>query len=340
MKRVTIKDVAVAAGVSPATVSLVLREEPRISSATRDRVHDAMRRLGYVYDRRAAIMRTQRSMTIGLVVTNVRNPYFAELAMALEVELNDNRFVLLQGYSHDERTREDRLLETMVEHRVDGIVLLPSKDTPAADLNARLNGTPHVLVARRVPDHEADYVGVDNVRAGRMLGEHLASQGHERVAFLGGPSPSIARAERERGLRAGLKRHSVTLPKKLSIPSVADRPGGIAAVQQLLELGPAPEAIACYSDVVAFGVIAALRAAGLEPGRDVAVGSFDDTPEAAVQHPALTSVATFPERVGAEASRLLLERIAVPDLAPREVILEPSLSIRESSTSFEPVRAA
>jgi LacI family transcriptional regulator len=219
-------------------------------------------------------------------------------------------------------------------------VLLPSKDTPAADLNARLNGTPHVLVARRVPDHDADYVGVDNVRAGRMLGEHLASHGHERVAFLGGPSPSIARAERERGLRAGLKRHGVTLSKKLSIPSVADRPGGVAAVQQLLEIGPAPEAIACYSDVVAFGVISALRAAGLEPGRDIAVGSFDDTPEAAVQHPALTSVATFPERVGAEASRLLLERIDVPDLAPREVVLEPRLSIRESSTSFEPVRAA
>lgn len=331
----TINDVAAAAGVSRSTVSLVLRDEPRIPAATRDRVHDAMKRLGYVYDRRAAIMRTQRSMTIGLVVTNVRNPYFAELAMALEVALHDKGFVLLQGYSQDEHLREDRLLEAMVEHRVDGILLLPSKDTVAADLQARLNGTPHVLIARRVRGLDADYVGVDNVRAGRMLGEHLASQGHERVAFLGGPEPSTARGERERGLRAGLKRGGVTLSRKLSIPSESDRTGGVSAVERLLELGPVPDAIACYSDVVAFGVVSALRAAGVEPGRDVAVGGFDDVPEASVQHPALTSVATFPGRVGAEAWQLLLERIATPDLPAREVVLAPSLSVRGSTTSRE-----
>jgi LacI family transcriptional regulator len=335
VRRVTINDVAAAAGVSRSTVSLVLRDEPRIPAATRDRVNDAMKRLGYVYDRRAAIMRTQRSMTIGLVVTNVRNPYFAELAMALEVDLHDKGFVLLQGYSQDERVREDRLLETMVEHRVDGIVLLPSKDTPAADLQARLNGTPYVLIARRVSGLDADYVGVDNVRGGRMLGEHLASQGHEHVAFLGGPEPSTARADRERGLKAGLKRHGITLSRKLSIPSESDRTGGVSAVERLLELGQVPDAIACYSDVVAFGVVSALRAAGVEPGRDVAIGSFDDVPEASVQHPALTSVATFPERVGPEASQLLLERIATPDLPSREVVLAPSLSVRESTTSRE-----
>jgi LacI family transcriptional regulator len=332
-KRVTITDVAAASGVSRATVSLVLRDEPRISADTRERVREAMKSLGYVYDRRAAIMRTQRSMTIGLVVTNVLNPYFAELAMALEVELDDSGFALLQGYSHDEHEREDRLLQVMVEHRVDGVVLLPSKDTTADHLQQRLvvAGMPHVLIARRVPSYEGDYVGIDNVRGGKLLGEHFGAEGYDRVAFLGGPRGSTARSDRQRGLKAGLKRYGVGLPPELNIPSESVRAHGIIAVESLLSRGPVPAAIACYSDEVAFGVVSGLRAAGLEPGSEVAVGSFDDVAEASIQHPALTSVATYPERVGAEASRLLIERIASPELASRQVVLTPRLSVRDSS---------
>jgi LacI family transcriptional regulator len=271
------------------------------------------------------------------VVTGVRNPYFAELAMALEVALDESGYALLQAYSRDEREREDRLLELMVEHRVDGVFLVPSKDTSHEDLHQRLglNGTPYVLIARQVPEHDADYVGIDNVRGGKLLGEHLATEGYERVAFLGGPR-STARADRQRGLRAGLKRHGVPLDPALSVQSSADRAGGIAAVESLLALGPPPDAVACYSDVVAFGVISGLRAAGMEPGRDVAVGSFDDIPEASLHHPALTSVAGYPDRVGAEASRLLLERMRSPELAPRRVLLAPRLSVRASTTTREP----
>jgi LacI family transcriptional regulator len=332
MKRVTIKDVAAASGVSTATVSLVLREEPVVAEATRQRVLDAIERIGYVYDRRAANMRSKRSMTIGLIVTDVRNPFFAELAMAVDVALQERGYALLQGYSLDDRAREDRLLGVMVEQRVDGVFLLPAKDTTAADLHQRLGlgGIPHVLIARRVPDLEADYVGVDNVRAGRLLGEHFAVEGHRTVAFLGGPR-STARSDRLRGLRAGLKGHGLAVGE--TIATSAAREGGIAAVEQLLAKGPLPDAIAAYSDNVALGIVSALRAAGVEPGRDVALGSFDDIPEAALQHPGLTSVATYPERVGAEASRLLLERIDLADLAPRKVILEPRLSVRASSTT-------
>lgn len=340
-ERVTINDIAAATGVSRATVSLVLRNEPRVSDETRKRVHDAIARLGYVYDRRAANMRTQRSMTIGLVVTDVRNPYFAELAMALEIALHDLGYALLQGYSHDDREREARLLGVMVENRVDGVVLLPSKDTTAADLHQRvvMPRMPHVLIARRVVNHEADYVGVDNVRGGRMLGEHLAAEGYRRVAFLGGPR-STARGDRLRGVKAGLRRHGVTFDQSLSIVTTANRAGGIAAVEALLKAGPLPDAIAAYSDNVALGIFSGLRAAGHEPGRDVAIGGFDDIPEAALTHPSLTSVATFPDRVGAEASRLLLERIAAPELEPRKVVLPPALSVRDSSTTLRSARAA
>jgi LacI family transcriptional regulator len=274
-------------------------------------------------------------MTVGLVVTDVRNPYFAELSMALEVALGDHGYMVLQGYTHDARSRQARLLDVMLEHRVDGIILLPAKDTEAEDLRRRagLTTTPHVLVARRVPDYEADYVGADNVRAGALLGEHFATEGHGEVAFVGGPIGSTARSERLRGVRQGLRRHGLRITRHRSIGSSNDREGGVVATEELLGQGALPDAIACYSDVVAFGVESALRAAGIAPGADVALGSFDDLPEAAFQHPPLTSVATHPERVGAEAARLLLERITTPDVAPRRVLLSPRLSVRASSTS-------
>jgi LacI family transcriptional regulator len=335
VRRVRMKDVAAASGVSRATVSLVVRDSPQIPDETKARVRAAIERLGYVYDHRAAVMRSPHTMTVGLIVTDIRNPYFAELTMALEVEFQEDGRALLMGYSQDDRQSEERLLGLMVEHHVDGVLILPSKDTTKADLERRLDmpGTPYVLVSREVPELDADYVGVDNIRAGTLLGEHFASEGFERVAFLGGPPQSSARAERQRGLGIGLSHHGIELDDTLSIPTNAERVGGIEAVQTLLRASPTPDAIACYSDVVAFGVMLGLRSAGLDPGLDVAIGSFDDIPEAELQHPPLTSVATYPERVGAEAARLLKERIEDPELATRRVLLSPRLSVRESTTS-------
>ena len=132
----------------------------------------------------------------------------------------------------------------------------------------------------------------------------------------------------------------MTLPAADSIQTSASRSGGLEALEQLLERGTLPDAIACYSDNVALGVVSGLRARGIEPGRDVAVAGFDDIPESSLQHPALTSVATHPERVGPEAARLLLERIETPDLRARKVILPPTLNVRASSTTLDRRRAA
>jgi LacI family transcriptional regulator len=334
MPSVTMRDVAAASGLSRATVSLALRGSPQIPELTKQRVREAVDRLGYVYDWRAAVMRTERTMTVGLVVTDVRNPYFAEVSMALEAVLEERGFALLQGYSRDDREREKRLLEEMAQHRVDGVVLVPSQETRAVHLRRLAGiGIPVVLTARRVRGHGTDYVGVDNVLAGRLLGEHLAAQGCRLIAFLGGPSRSTARAERQHGLALGLRRRGLPLEPRLTMPTSADREGGFSAITHLLEHSPLPEAIVCYSDVVAFGVLSGLRAAGVEPGAQVAVASFDDIAEARLQHPPLTSVATYPELTGVEAARLLLERLEAPGEPPRRVLLKPRLHVRASTTT-------
>jgi LacI family transcriptional regulator len=333
LARVTLKDVAAACGVSRATVSLVLQDSSRVSAETKKRVREAMRRLGYVYDRRAANLRTQHSMTVALIATDVRNPFFAELTMAMERTLYKEGYTLFLGYSYDDRQRQAKLLEAMCEHRVDGVLLVPSYRTTGETLTQTLgaSGVPHVLVTRHVPGYHADYVGADNVRAGELLAEHLVAIGRHRTAFLGGPPGSTARMERERGLRDALRRLGAEWDPRLSIPTSADRDGGLRAVELLLSAQSTPDAVVCYNDATAFGVLAALRSAGLSPGVDVAVASFDDIPLATLQQPPLTSVATHPERVGAEAADLLLRRINDPALPPRTVLLAPELHEREST---------
>jgi LacI family transcriptional regulator len=340
MDRVTLKDVAAACGVSRATVSLVLQDSPRVSTLTKERVREAMRRLGYVYDRRAANLRFRRSLTVALVTTDAHNSYFAELTMAIECTLYRHGYTLLLGYSHDGKQRQEKLLHTMLEHRVDGVILVPSCETTAELVEQSLDaaGTPYVLVTRPLPGHAADYVGIDSVAAGGLIGEHLASRGHRRIAFLGGPSQATTRLEREQGLQRALAAHGVEFDPALSIATSADREGGARAAHLLLRTGEVPDAIVCYSDVVAFGVLAALRIAGIEPGTDVAVSSFDDTPEARLQQPPLTSVSTHPGRTGTLAAELLLRRLEDPGHPSETVLLKPELHVRESTANLRLTR--
>ncbi|WP_033289266.1 LacI family DNA-binding transcriptional regulator [Amycolatopsis jejuensis] len=330
MPRVTINDVAAESNVSRATVSLVLRGSTKISEPTKQRVLDTMVRLGYVYNRQAANLRTQRTMTVGLVLTGVRDPWYADVTMAVEEHAHRAGCTLLTGYSRDMLDRQDKLLSAMVEQRVDGVVLLPATETPADSLARSLSAIPHVLIDRRVPGLTADCVLVDHENAARQVAEHLAGLGVRSVAFLGGLPGCTVRAAREAGLRAP----GLTLRPDWSIATDGEHAGGTRAAEELLDLGALPDAIVAYSDVVALGVVSALRRRGIEPGRGVALASFDDISEAALQPTPLTSAATFPERQGELAVDLLLERIAQPSDKPREVVYPSELRVRESTSDW------
>lgn len=334
MRRPTIKEVAADCGVSKATVSLVLRDSPQIGEATKQRVRESMTRLGYVYNRRAD-MRTQRSRTLGLVVTNVRNPYFAELIMAIEDTASEAGYTLFQGFSRDQVPRQRRLLETMAEHRIDGLILLPAHGSRPEDLLKTVGAAdlPHVLITRTIPGYEYDYVGADNVRSGVLVGEHLGALNVSTVAFLGGVEGSSSRRDRIEGLRSGLTRFGVAPPLTLSLSAEGDE-GGTPLVDRMLDRMPCPDAIVAYNDMFAFGIMNGLRARGIVPGRDVAVASFDDVPDAAVHQPPLTSAAGHPEIVGKRATRLLLERLEDHDRPPEVELLEPELIPRASTTSW------
>lgn len=335
MGGVTLRDVADRCGVSRATVSLVLQDSRRVSEPTKIRIRRALADMGYVYDRRAASLRGQRTSSVGLILTDVRNSALADLAMSFEIGAEEAGFVVMMGYSADSLARQSRILQAMIEYRLDGLVLSPARNTSAADLEPLVRaGLPTVLVTRRIRGTAVNYTGPNHSKGGKVLAEHLASLGVRSVAFLGGSAGVTAREERERGLREELLARGVHWKPRMSIASTAEADGGVLAVQQLLERYPLPDAIVGYSDAVVTGILAELYRRRIQPGKDVAVAGFDNSPAAAHFSPPLTSVDTFMSLVGSKAIEILRKSITDPGHKPVTALLDPKLEVRLSTRDW------
>ncbi len=332
-KQVTLKDVAEAANVSTATASLVLSNNPRISAATRQRVLEAVEALGYVYNQRAASLRTQRSYTIGLIVTDVLNPYSAELTSGAEAALADQDYSLVLATTDDTLEKQTRSIRTMLERDVDGLILGPVAGTSTEALRNIMRHCALVLLNPYYENLAIDCVGMDDENGTVWAVRHLIQQGHRRIAFVGGYATSATRQRRLHSYRDTLQAHDINYDPALCVDSPVTRRGGYDAVRQLLNLAQPPSAAYCYSDVIAFGVMLGLRAAGLEAGRDLAVIGFDDVPEASLWHPSLTTVSADPRGLGENAAQLMLRRIANPDLPLSRVIMPSQLIVRDSSAT-------
>ena len=309
MSRITLIDVARHCGVSRATVSLVLNDSPLVAAKTRDRVRQAMTELGYVYNRAAASLRTQHSDAIGVVLTNITNPYFAEFATGVQDILTSSGTVPLLAVSGEDRDLQHRLVKSLVERNVDGIVLIPAHGTTPSDL-PELLATPLVLMARRLNGMDVDYVGAQNQDGGYAAAEHLYSHGCRRIAFVGGYADSSARDERASGVAEFLNDHGLTLNSELSVVSEPARPQAREATRRLLTKDPQVDGIVCFSDVVAFGVLDAIADSGRTVGSDVRVIGFDDVHDAGLNRPSLSSIAVPARETGRRAAQLVLERAA------------------------------
>lgn len=331
--RPTVKDIARHAGVSAATVSLVLRKSPLVAAATRAGVQSSMDSLGYVYHRAAANLRARLTHTVGLVICEITNPFYAELAAGIDDALDQAGWVAFVANTAESPDRQGRFIARMREHRVDGILLAPAEGT-APDLVGELKrqGVPVVQMLRRVGRQTADYVSAD-FRLGMTLAtEHLIRLGHRRIAFVGGARRVSPARDRTEAFRAVLPRFGLSVgPIVNCLPT---REGGVAAAAQLFQdKSTAATAVVCHNDLCALGLMLGLADFGLAPGRDVAVIGFDNIPEGAMHRPALTSVAVGARAIGEEAARLLLRRIAEPSGAPESIILPPKLVIRSSCGS-------
>jgi LacI family transcriptional regulator len=326
---VTMADVARVAGVSTSTVSHVVNGTRKVSEAAERAVREAIQATGYTHDRIARSLATGRTRTIGLAMSAISNPYFAELAHAIEREAARAGYTLLLADTHDESERELRATKDLLGRRVDGVILAPSA-APAATLELlRKRAVPTVIIDRFVPV-EIDQIATENIAPTARLVEHLAELGHERIGMIAGLEGLATTEERIEGYRRGLASSSLPFDPELVAHGHSGAEPARAAAHRLLALTRPPTALVVTNNRMTIGVMRALREASLRVPDDIALVAFDDFEWADLFHPRLTTIAQATTQLGEQSVAMLLSRLANPDLLVRKVRLEPTFVHRES----------
>jgi len=333
MAAVSIRDVALRAGVSVGTVSNVLNRPEIVAEQTVTRVHDAIDALGFIRNDAARQLRAGRSKTIGLVVLDVRNPFFTDIARGAEDQAALSGLTVLLGNSDESPVREATYLDLFDEQRVHGILISPYADITPRLIALRNRGIPAVLVDRSSGDESFSSVSVDDLEGGRMAVQHLIDIGRRRIAFIGGPMGIRQVTDRLEGARraaaASDARLEVIEIEALSV--IAGRTAGASIVARAPE--DRPDAIFAANDLVAMGVLQALLMQGVEvkvPG-EIALIGYDDIDFASAAVVPMSSIRQPSTLIGQTAVEILLEEAADPTVPSRQVVFQPELVVREST---------
>ncbi|KQV96891.1 LacI family DNA-binding transcriptional regulator [Rhizobacter sp. Root1221] len=330
----TIKDVAQHAQVSVATVSHVINDTRFVSEATRERVQAAIAALRYVPSALARSLKSNRTHTIGMMIPNSSNPYFAEIIRGIEDTFYEAGFNVILCNSDDDPIKQSNYVRLLTEKQVDGLIVLSSgSDVELLD-TLRAARMPQVVVDREIDDLAADLVEVNHEAGGFLATQHLIQLGHRRIACIAGPQGLSSARERVQGYRRALAEAGLTVDDRLLRSADFTSAGGHAAMTSLLEMphtARRPSAVFASNDLMAIGAICAAASRGLRIPGDVSVVGFDDIALAAHSNPPLTSVVQPKHQTGQLAAQLLLERIANPGRALQRTILQPKLLVRQSS---------
>lgn len=336
-KRPTINDVAARAAVSKSTVSLVLRDSPLVKEETRAAVHAAMRALGYVRNRAAATLRGSGTGLVGLVINDLRNPFFTEFAASVQMTLAERGFATVIANCDENPEVQNRTIQTMLEHDVAGLVISPCYGDVTIGFEAILRaGLPALQVLRRVTSGGGSlpFFSHDYAAGGHMAVRHFLDQGIEKIAFVGGIQERDITAERMSGYLSEMQAHGL---QPVVLPGPSTRSFGRMVVGRLLQDYPDIEAAICFNDLVALGMYAGLNEAGRAPGKDYFIIGFDDIEEARLAHPPLSTVRCDVTHFGVLSAKRLLSMIEkdepddCPDTLP--VTLMARGSSRKCSTS-------
>lgn len=335
----SIKDVAEEAGVSTATVSRVLAGKPHVRTALQKRVLAAVEKLNYRPNLVARSLRAQQSSTIGLIVSDIRNPYFTAVSRAVEDTAHENGFSVFLCNTDENPEKELMYLNLMRDENVAGLIFSPTRQTAVRFPQLNL-GIPTVVVDRSVKADNVDVVLIDNVAAARQLAVHLLENGYRRIAALFGEASTTGR-QRRQGFEEALVAYGLPVDKSL-LQFVAPKiDAGKTAALALLDLADPPDAFFTTNSLLTAGALLAVRERGLTIPDDVGLVGFDETTWSTLVQPAITLIAQPTEEIGRTATELLLKRIDDPDRTGREVILTARLLVRGSSASriVEPVRS-
>jgi LacI family transcriptional regulator len=336
------RDVATLAQVSVGTVSNVLNSPDRVSEVTRRRVEQAIEKLGWVPNESARQLRAGRSRAIGMVVMDIANPFFTDVARGAEHLLYAEQYTVQIGNSDQDSDRERTLLERFEQQRVGGVLFAPIEDSTERVLRLRQRGIPVVIVDRVGTTSDFCSVGVDDLAGGRLAGQHLLDQGHRRLAFVGGPSTLAQVRDRRRGLELsveqageGVSLLAVSTPA-LGILDGLSSAGEIAALPE----EERPTAVFAACDLVAIGLLQGFVTAGLRVPDDIAIIGYDDIAFAAAAAVPLSSIRQPRDDIGRKSAELLVSEIEAADAGlphrHETVRFTPQLVARRSTQPRRP----
>jgi LacI family transcriptional regulator len=329
--KATILDIAREAGVSKSTVSLVLQGSGLIRPETAGKVRKAIDDVGYVYNRGAANLRKAHSNVIGMVINDLTNPFFAEMAVGIERVFQSAGIVSFIANTAENPVRQEEVLKSLMEQDVAGLIVSPAHGTsPDAFRRIEAANIPVVFVMRRLAESRIPAITPDNHRGASIATAHLIRKGHRRLAFFGGFADMSVYQERLGGFMEACSANGVGPENRLVIEGETSRKGGLACLETALGLAEPPTAALCFNDTVAFGAILGLRKRGLEPGADFAVVGFDDVVEAQHYTPALTSVAVDTAGLGERAAHAVLKMIQSRTTRAEDHVGAVNLVVRES----------
>jgi len=330
---VTMMDIARDLKVSVVTVSKVLRNQGRISAATRKRVLRRASDLHYQMNWVARSLVTRRTYTIGLLLPEFNHPFFAEIARVVAQTLRPHGYHAIISYFEEDPELERSEADSLLARQVDGLIIASAQPAGCLDLFERIQrrNVPYVLIDRPIAGLQASFIGVDNYAIGKLATEHLVARGCRRIGHLRGPEIGIA-AARFDGYRQALVKGGLRVPTRYVVAAGHGDETGYEGMQRLLRLRPIPDGVFCYNDPVAIGAIKAILGAGLRVPHDISVVGAGNVQYSDLLAVPLTTVDQGTCQMGARAAELLMERILVKRSArSKKILISPKLVEREST---------
>ncbi len=334
--RPTIRDVAAAAGVSLGTASRALNGHKNVSPGNVDKVRMAVSQLGFQLNAHARSLRSERSGTIGVLVSDIRNPFFAEIARAAEVVALENGYVTLLANADESGQQQDTYLRGMVSHRIDGLLVAPQGDGTGSLTEIVASGLPVVFVDRTIDGLDVPSVTSDSRPGLREALAHLRSLGHNRIGFIAGPQATSTGRERLAVFLSEARDAGIPQPPELVAQGDFQARSGEVGAHPLMSLANPPTALIAADSLMGVGALVALKARGLRVGRDVSVIAFDDLPYASLFDPGLTVIDQDAEAMGRLAGEGLMA--VIRGERPTPVVLPTRLVVRGSCRAPAPAR--
>jgi LacI family transcriptional regulator len=331
VRRVTLKDVAQEAGVSPQTVSRAINDKGEISPQTQERILHIAERLGYRPNSVARSLATRRTQNVGLVVPDVSNPFFAGVARGIEDAAQQANYNAFLCNTDENADREMDAIYSLEAQQVDGIVLCSSRLSEPQLHGLAERYQPLVLVNRQIDHEQTGCVVVDDVSGSAEAARYLLQLGHRNIGLLAGPATSHSGRLRLEGYQAAMREHGEQVPAAWHEHCAPQVEGGRAATEALIQRAPELTALLAYNDLVAVGALRACRELDRRVPEQLAIVGCDDVPLAALVSPALTTIHIPTYNLGQQAMGLLLDMMGDENGQPEPIVVSPHLVIRDSS---------